>query len=424
MAKSKKKKLKKSKNTSNLIYVMMALFLAVYIPAMYNLVCGKSINVGYISLGEIEEAVNEKGYIIRDEILIDAPFTGRYLTDVEEGEKVRANQKIATVLRDGDKEIIDNIKKLDFEILEAKRKKAINKEIFSEDISKLDNEIEKNIKILAENVSDSRCADCNKIKYDIDMLMKKKNEIISQNVESDSYIETKVSERNLLKNKLNDKERKIVAKKTGLISFAVDGFENVLKKSSIDALDYTNLCNMRNIKKDSENLLIKANTPFAKIISGIDAYVVVPLSLKDAKGYGEGSSIKVRFNDINKEVPGEVLKCINNKDKTLVVVKVDKSLQYLTAYRVCDVDLVSNSYSGYKVLRKSLKNYDELTKMAQIGIVKFDKVKYKDVKVLGCSKEFAIIESSPLDLEKGINLYDRFVLEPENIVEGQIINGI
>ena len=421
----KRKRMKKSrKNTSNLIYVMMALFLAVYIPSIYNLVCGKSINVGFISLGEIEESVNAKAYIIRNETLINAPFTGKYISDVEEGEKVGNRQRIATVLRDGDKEIIDNIKELDFEILEAKRKKATNKEIFSEDISKIDKEIEKKVKILAENISDSKYMNHKRIKREIDMLMQKKNEIIGENVENDPYVETKINERKILKDKLNKNEREVYAQTAGLVSFAVDGFENVLKQSSIDKLNYKFLEDIKNIKKDSDNLFIRANLPFAKIISGIDAYVVVPLNESDAKGYNEGKNVKIRFNDINKIVPGEIIKCVNDKSKVLVVVKIDKSLQYLTSYRVCDIDLIKNSYNGFKVSRKSLKDYDQLTKIAKIGIVKLNKVKYNDVKVLGCNEEFAIIENELLDSGKNINLYDKFILEPQNVVEGQIINGI
>ena len=60
--------------------------------------------------------------------------------------------------------------------------------------------------------------------------------------------------------------------------------------------------------------------------------------------------------------------------------------------------------------------------MGQIGIVKSNKVVYKDVKVLGYNQEFVIIENNPLDLEQRVNLYDEFILEPENVMEGQIIN--
>ena len=420
---SKKKKKLKKRNTSNLIYVMMALFLAVYIPSIYNIVCGKSINVGFISLGEIEESVNATAYIIRNENIVSAPFTGRYVSSVEEGDKLYNGQKIATVLRDGDKEIIEKIKELDFQILEAKRKKATNQEIFGEDISKIDKQIEKKVKTLSESTSDSRYERHKSIKHDIDVLIQKKNEIIGKNVANDPYIETKINERKALNERLNKNEREVYAKTAGLISFSVDGFENVLKESSIDKLNCKFFENMKNVKKDSDNLFIKANLPFAKIISGIDAYIVVPLDEKDARGYDCEKDIKIRFNDINKVVPAKIVKRIND-DKILVISKIDKALQYLTSYRVCNVDLIKNSYDGYKVSRKSLKNYNELTKVAQIGIVKFNKVKYNDVKVLGCNEEFAIIENDPLNLDKNINLYDRFVLEPENIVEGQIMNGV
>ena len=423
MAKTKKRKRAKKYN-GKLIYVMMALFLAVYVPSIYNLICGKSINSGYISIGDIEESINTKGYIIRDETLIVAPVTGKYIKDVEEGEKVQAHQRIAKVLKDGDEEILKDIKKLDFDILEAKRNKVDGKDIFNEDVIKIDKEIERKINLLVEETNDSNYTNYNKIKNEIDGLMNKKNEIIGKDATIDTYIENKIIEKQKLTNKLNGSEREVFVNKAGMISYCVDGFENILNVKAILKLNcaFFEKNNFRNINRDVESVAIMANTPFAKVINGIDAYVVSIIDKKSAEKYKKDSYIQVRFNDINKVVSGEVVQKKDEGKNTIIIVRINKSLQYLTSYRVCNVDLISNSYSGFKVLRKSLKDYDENSKFAQIGIVKSNKVVYKDVKVLGYNKEFAIIENNPLDLEQSVKLYDEFILEPKNVIEGQIIS--
>lgn len=423
MAKTKKKNSAKMYN-GKLIYIMMALFLAVYIPSIYNMICGKSINTGYISIGDIEESINTKGYIIRDETLIIAPYTGKYLKDVDEGEKIQANQRIAKVLKDGDEDILKSIKKIEFDILEAKRDKVNSKDFFDTDIMKIDKEIEKKINVLVEETNESNYANYNKIKNEIDNLMNKKNEIIGKDATIDTYIENKMIEKEHLENKIKTNEREVYSKKAGTISFCVDGYENILNSNSISKLDckFFEKNSFKNINRDIDSLIIRANTPFVKVINGIDAYVVAVLDKDSAEKFNKNSRIQVRLNDINRIVDGQIVQKKDGGKNVLIVVKINKALQYLTAYRICDIDLISNSYSGFKVLRKSLKDYDEYSKFAQIGIVKSNKVVYKDVKVLGYNKEFAIIENNPLELEQSIKLFDEFILDPKNVMEGQIIN--
>lgn len=414
------------KDKSNLVYIMITLFLAVYIPSIYNLLCGKSISIGFISMGDIEDSVNARGYMVRDEVLITAPFTGKYVSDVEEGEKVKANQRIAKVLFDGDEDILRDIKKLDFEILEAKRSKVDTKEVYNSDVSRIDEKIEENINLLIRETNNKKYTGYKKIKNDIDSLMMKKSEIIGRDVLNDSYIDAKINERNLLSAKINGVNRDITTGSTGIISFCVDGLENVFNMSTVDKIDCNFLedSEIKNIRRDADNLSVTASTPFAKVINGIDAYVVVVVDECVAKKYEDGASVKIRFNDINKVVPGSVVCKNSGKGRCGVVVKISSALNYLSKFRVCNVDLISNSYSGYKVLRKSLKDYDKESGTARIGVVKSNKVEYRDVNVLGYNDEFAIIENDPLEMDSRVNLYDEFVIEPENVVEGQIINKV
>ena len=298
--------------------------------------------------------------------------------------------------------------------------------MYNADISKIDNKIEENINLLIKQTNDSDYKGHKKIKSDIDELMMKKSEIIGKDAVTDSYIDTKINERNVLCEKLNRQDKIVKAKGAGIISFCVDGLENVLKVASVKDLDYKFFDNesIKNIRKDSENLVVMANTPFAKIINGIDAYVVAVVDGGIAGRYKEGTAVKVRFNDINKLVQGSVVVKNDSNGKSLVVVRISSALQYLSSYRVCNIDLISNSYSGYKVLKKSLKDYDKDSGTARIGVIKSNKVEYRDVNVLGYNNEFAIIENDPLEMDERVNLYDEFVIEPENVVEGQIINKV
>lgn len=78
------RKLKKSRKTTSFIVIA---FIIIYIPSLFKWFYGDSIATAIIYNGKIEDAINTDAIIVRNEVLIEAPFDGEYIPLYEEGRK-------------------------------------------------------------------------------------------------------------------------------------------------------------------------------------------------------------------------------------------------------------------------------------------------------------------------------------------------
>jgi predicted transcriptional regulator len=59
---------------------------------------------------------------------------------------------------------------------------------------------------------------------------------------------------------------------------------------------------------------------------------------------------------------------------------------------------------------------------AKLGIVKVNYANFKEVKIIGRDQEYAIIDNIEEQNTNNIGLYSQFIVNPENIKEGQMIS--
>ena len=71
---------------------------------------------------------------------------------------------------------------------------------------------------------------------------------------------------------------------------------------------------------------------------------------------------------------------------------------------------------------RSLFNLNTVDDTADIAIVEMDKAKFVRVKIVARQDSNAIIETiDTTDTENGVNIFDVFLVNPKNVVEGQVI---
>lgn len=154
--------------------LLIALFLLLYIPSFIFWIYGKNIHTDIIRMGELEDYVTTDAYIVRDETVINSPSDGISIRNVEEGEKVGVGDTIATVLNKSSEKLLEDLKTLDLRIIEAKREKTKNDNFFSEDIKKLDQEIQEKLVLVIKKSNKNSISEVKQIKNEIDELIKKK----------------------------------------------------------------------------------------------------------------------------------------------------------------------------------------------------------------------------------------------------------
>ncbi|HEY9061205.1 MAG TPA: HlyD family efflux transporter periplasmic adaptor subunit [Pseudobacteroides sp.] len=404
--------------------LMVVLFLLMYIPSLFHWIYGKDIATDIIRSGTIEDSFNLDGLIIRDEEPIDSPFEGKYISEVGEGEKIPLKYKIATVLKDTSAKELEDLSKLDSEILKLRKEKSEKQGLFSQDIIKLDNNIAEKVSAISTACNENNFEKLVDVKKEIDIIIHKKAEILSSLGTPDSQIGALSLKRNNLQAVINAGTRQIYANSPGIISYYVDGYERVLNPNTIDTIKVDEITELlkKEIRPEVNLGTVQVNKPFAKIIKGIYIYIAVIMDKKQSDMLKLGKNVNVRINDINKIVNAVPVSISDtNGNKSTVVFKTDKGLSETTFLRKVNIDIIKNSYDGLEVSYKSLFDINPDGKMGKIVLVKANDAKIRNVEIVGRSGEFAIIKSIDKKVDGQVSLYDTYVINPSNIKEGQLI---
>lgn len=405
--------------------ILIVLFLLLYIPSLIFWVYGNNVSTDIVRMGDIQDSVNTQAVIVRKEVVLNSPIGGKCIKEINEGEKVKAHDRIATVLNSSSEKLLEELKAVDLKIIEAQKKRNENLELFSDDLKKLENEIEENLKEVIRLGNSNELSKASQIKKQVDELIQKKATIAGSLSTPDAYIQSLLGEKNNLQRSINSNTKDINSSQSGIVSYMIDGYEGILTPDSISELSIKDIesIEVKGIQKDIEEIGVEAGKPFAKVITDVEYFILMSIDTKLAKEYKVDGLINIKLNEFGKVITGDVFYKSNNMGgKSILSIRVSNALSETAALRVLNIDLIKSQYSGLKVPLRSLTNIDMKSKTAEICLVKANRARYVKVEIVGKNEEFAIIKN--IDKEKGysVSLYSSYIVNPINIEEGQTIN--
>ena len=419
------KKERRKKNTK-IGGVLITAFLLLYVPSLIHWIYGNQVGTQLIRMGSIEDSISTVGIILRNEEILKSSFSGKCILEVNEGEKVPAGYRIATVLKPSASNLLEELRKKDNAILKNQIEINKNKELFSEDLAKLESEISQKLINITVEIENKNLTRVKVLKDEINTLIKKKAEIYGGTSTADTYINSLKSEKDRIQEQINQNKKEIITNSPGIISFNLDGYESKLKPEEINNLTpkIFDEINEKDNALASGSKDIETEKPFAKLIKDIDAYIIIALDKQKGDRFMVDDTIdEIRINTVGYAVNGNVYyKSALEDGKYIIALQVNKGISETSSLRKIDVELVKNSYKGLKVHLNSLKDIDLKNMTAKICLVKYNYSKFVNVKITGYNEDFAIISSLDVNSGNGISLYDTYILEPKNIQEGQMIN--
>ena len=113
----------------------------------------------------------------------------------------------------------------------------------------------------------------------ISEILIKKAKIAGELSPSGSHINSLVEKRRSLESELNDGQEYIKADESGVVSYRVDGFEDVLNPNNFENIN-EKMLNGYNIKTGQ---IIGTSKEAGKILNNFECYIVVFLESEDAK---------------------------------------------------------------------------------------------------------------------------------------------
>ena len=332
--------------------VIMAIFI-VCVLVWFSVIVAKLVSnptkTFLVEQGKIYQEEIATGYIIRDETVVKGNKYKNGMVQIRtEGEKVAKGEAIFRYYTNGENSLVKKIEELDKKINEAMEKED---KLSSGDTKILENQIvdkiescymESNLQKIKEN------------KKDINSSITKKAKIAGELSPSGSYLKKLINERKGYENSLNSGAEYVTAPRSGVVSYRVDGLEEML-----------NTKNFGDITKDFlENLNIKvgqvvtSNEESGKIIDNYECYIAAILDSEYAKRAEIGQKIKIRIPSGN-EIPAEI-EYINSQDgeSYVLIFKIEKNIEKLIAYRKISFNIIWWSESGKKIPNTAIR-YEE-----------------------------------------------------------------
>lgn len=203
----------------------------------------------------------------------------------------------------------------------------------------------------------------------------------------------------------------IVTPKAGVVSYYVDGLENVYSPKNISELD---LNKIETIKPVSQNFKpgsqVEEGKPVCKIVNNLAPVTVMAVS-KDVLKFPDNSpsSIQVALSSNNAQIYQAVLldKAFRGKANQFLFSLANYD-DYLMTARKQDFDIITARYAGYIVPAQAIVRKD-----GEDGIFTIykERVKWKNVQIEGSYEEKVIVSGLTPDI--------KVITHPEYVNEGR-----
>lgn len=368
------------KGATKIVAIGVCVIISVYLIALLVNIIKKPISTFVVEEGKIYKEEYSEGYIIREEHLIDANDSNEGVVAIKsEGEKVAKGEHVYRYCVKNEEEINNQIEDIDRQIQEN-----INgsDEYFSPDIKIINTQIYSKLDDLYES---DNLLKINQGKSEINECLTQKIKIRAEE-SNNATLKSLFNKRGEYEKQLKDGSRYIDAENSGVISYRVDGLEQVLKN---DDFSYITEDYLENLNLESGKI-IASTTDLGKIVNNFKCNIACILESQEARDIDVGKSIKLRLQD-SKEIPAKIVKKeVQPSGKILLVFEVTNSVVDLVKYRKLTFDVIWWSYSGLKIPNSAIKYEGNFAYVIRNRAGLKEKIV---VKVLRANEKYSIVEN-------------------------------
>lgn len=367
------------------------------------------------------------GYVFRDETVLSSNHNGLVLYEFDNGEKVKKNQKIASMYSDSsDFETRKKIQSLESEVNyltsivnEVKYStpsipeldKNINERIQSVSSFAFKNDLKNSIKVAKESIQSLDLKYC----------------ILNGTDEYEDKIEEYKKEISNLNSTLkNVSTSSISAPCSGYFYDEVDGYESVFTFENIDNLSGESFDNLKNTSPESISSL-------GKIVKSSKWYIVFELDVNDAITFSPDNKYSVTFPSSDNKIEMKLEKRIDSSDesKKILIMSSNAILDNFNFSRKQVVSITVKSYSGLAFPSSAIHTDYDSTGASKAGVYVLDEtvVKFKTFTrimekngyvlcALPDSKNISFISNTE------VSLFDAVITQGTNLYHNKVIKNV
>lgn len=416
--KSKKVKKKSSLQKKKVMVSITLVAILFYVAYATYLLVKQPTNIFTIEEGKLYQEETDIGYVIRKETVVKGENYKNGMMQIKsEGERAAKDENIFRYYSSNEETLKKKIEDLDHKIQEVMLNDT---SLFSSDMKLLENQIDEKVADINQIEDSSKLAE---YKKNISDLVTKKAQIAGDLSPKGSYLNQLIEERKGYESQLNSGAEYVTAPVSGIVSYKVDGLEEVLTPDNFSSLskEYLESLDLKTGK------LVATNEESGKVIDNFYCYIVTVSSSEEAKTAEIGKKIKIRLSN-NTEVLAEITNLIKeNEQEVVIILKIEKEIEELINYRKITFDLIWWDDTGLKVPNQAIVSENDLNYVVRNRAGYLSKML---IKIKKQGEKYSIVETySTEELKelgftneeiakyKKISLYDEILLNPnlENI---------
>ncbi len=350
------------------------------------------------------------GYVIREEQVVKGNNYKNGMEQIKnEGEKTAKNDSIYRYYSKNEEKLKTQISELDEKIQEALKGQKLKYPI---DIKLLENQLDERIQLLSKETDISAITEYHK---KISSIVTKKSKMIGELSTAGTYLKQLYDERTKLEEQLNSGAEYISAPVSGIVSYKVDGLEEILVPDNFSSLSKHMLENL----KLKTGQLIATNNECGKIINSDKCYIATITDSEASKNAKLGDKVQIRLS--NNKIIDSKIEYISqeNEDEKLIIFMINREIKELANYRKISFDLIWWNDKGLKVPNQAIIEQDGLNYVVKNRAGYLSKVLIKIKKTNG---KYSIVSNYSIDefrelgipssQMKSISLYDELMLNP------------
>ena len=413
MSKKSKKKRRNRINLKLVAVVLIVALLSSYIIYQTVLASKAKIETQFALKETVYNTIDTKCFVVRDEEFIKYNIDGTIVSFAENGERVARDDTVSIVFNSSEdasaylkiNELEKNIKHyeelsgqanfqtLNIDSLDKKIDGELNDFLEYRDVRDYENAVV-SADIFRDSVTGKQIATGTSPDFskELDKLYKELDKYKSKNY---SYKEIK-------------------SESAGYYINGSDGYESVIDFKSIDKL---------NVKGVKEALNSKPATPgsdvVGRVVNSFSWYVVCVVPTDDTVNLTLNSTLYLNFpfEGIEK-LPVKLYKIGDRSgNETMLVLSCDLMNEQLSDFRIEDVQIITNEYTGYKINNSAIRTVDGAK---GVYVVLGNLIGFRKISVLYSTDKFSIV-NNPDGSDDYIKLYDKVVTKGVELYDNKLL---
>ncbi|NLN64226.1 MAG: hypothetical protein GX144_02235 [Clostridiaceae bacterium] len=435
--KPRRKLVRKKRRKGRVNQVLLVLFALLYLPALWNWLFHGGIETEILDSGLLELSIPSEGVFIRQETVIKAPREGIIIPKVNSAERVPNQYEFAMLIDESSQVTLRSIEALEKDII---RQVAESFPTGLEDSPEFRDQVQKEVNKLSHMAIHKSPIDIKAVKTALERLLYQRNREVFDSRSDRIYLQNEKNELEQLRQNLSKNATMLLADFSALVVWDDRPYDERFHFENINSLTLDDLTvkgtdkqNKRNITQQQENNLgtvvagdsfaVSKDQFFARLVNNEKSWYVCVVDSKKTDGLQVGNILTLKVENTDFLIPCTVESVQPMGDLSKVVLSFNRMIEKTIDLRYVHADLILESIKGLKVPIRSLTNRNTHDSTADIVLVRFNRAVTKRVTIIAQQDTFAVIDavegSSDTD---PVSIFDIYVVNPQNIEEGQVID--